>query len=555
MLKFLYDLCEEAKQLWKEKCFAIGILVTMLLSYGTLLIHPTVGIDDTAFKVYFVDGVAPAMGRWCLYIINKIIPLSYNPYFMELIGMISLFFSVTLWCVLLKKLFRDTIPYWGYTIFGCVILSSPILSEVVVYYLHNGIFTGYGITALAVMALLESVTVNEKNMAKRQIIFLILAVMFLTIAIGLYESFIIVFMVAVLMVYFVIRLLKIESYQVNMLGWSIKTVGILVGTMAFRTWIIKIIVSFFHLESQKEVLNYRGLYEFWGWFDGTRNIEEFIFVLKDFFVKYYLNAIVYVPIMIFVLAIGFIVIGSIIWGWKRRDGWIVAVAFGILFVPWIMPILEGSTTFYRSSQYIPIVSGFAVLLFVWSLNKIKCKLINRVLPIMILTILLYNQTYEMAKWLYLDSMKYEDTKQVLEEVSIYIRSNCDSQKPICIVGQYQVPDVYLQEGITPVWSKKYTIISNLVKGLDENLSKKYITDQGYVYYETLGLSFVRWGATAFYGFDREIIKFWKMHGIELTEDGNLEHYEYAREQMENIPSWPEQGSIIEMEDYIIVNFG
>ncbi len=82
------QLGKDLKFFWSTKCFAVGLPLIMLLSYITLLLNPTVGIDDTSFKVYYVDGVSPAMGRWCLYMINKVLPLDYNPYFVEAVGLL-----------------------------------------------------------------------------------------------------------------------------------------------------------------------------------------------------------------------------------------------------------------------------------------------------------------------------------------------------------------------------------------------------------------------------------------------------------------------------------
>ena len=71
----------------------------MVLSYATLLHQPTVGIDDTAFDIYYEEGVSPAMGRWCLYLINKFFPLAYKPYFVEAIGLLLICLSERLWCL------------------------------------------------------------------------------------------------------------------------------------------------------------------------------------------------------------------------------------------------------------------------------------------------------------------------------------------------------------------------------------------------------------------------------------------------------------------------
>ncbi len=52
-----------------------------------------------------------------------------------------------------------------------------------------------------------------------------------------------------------------------------------------------------------------------------------------------------------------------------------------------------------------------------------------------------------------------------------------------------------------------------------------------------------------------MIRFWEMHGFSFQEDNDTQHYKAAEELMRDAPVWPAKGSILEMEDYIIVNFG
>ena len=61
---------------WKRKGFAYSLLLIAVLSFATQILNPTVGIDVTSFKIYFVDGVSPAVGRWCIFLLNKICPLA-----------------------------------------------------------------------------------------------------------------------------------------------------------------------------------------------------------------------------------------------------------------------------------------------------------------------------------------------------------------------------------------------------------------------------------------------------------------------------------------------
>lgn len=550
------EIGKELREYAGKKAYVVCLLLTMVLSYATLLHNPTVGIDDTSFDIYYEDGVSPAMGRWCLFLINKVFPLNYNPYFVEAAGLLMFCVSVTLWVLVLRRLLQDEVSEWVYTAFACVMLSSPIISEVVVWYVQDGIYLGYGATALAVLFTMEAMERDEKRKVHGKA--LCVAGFFLTVALGFYESFMIVYLVAVLMVFFLVHLRANRAYQDKATTWIACLVPMCVCALVLRSLLVKGMIVWFHLEEQTQVLNSRGLHEVLGWFDETRTLNDFVYVMKSFLVKYYINAVVYVSIIIFVLSIGVIVCLAIVWSVRKRDAWIGVAALGMLLVPWILPVLQGVATYYRSSQYIPLVTGFSVLLLGWQLQRCKAYKwygILRTLSVFLVLVLLYRQAYEMNKWLYVDAMKYENDKAVMESVALHILENCDAGKPICVIGDYQTPMGLQKAAYCPEWSRKYRLVQRLVNIVDKDLFEEYNTPQGYAFAETPRLSFIDWGSTAFYGFDRELIKFWKMHGYEFTEDGNLAHYEEARQLMENGPVWPMEGSIVELDEYIIVNFG
>lgn len=555
------EIIRDIKHFWSRRHYAIGIIVIMLLSYGTLLLNPTIGIDDTAFKVYFVDGVSPAVGRWCIFLINKIFPLAYNPFFVEAVGLLFFLLSVTLWCVVFYRLLGEN---WknapvAYTIFACVMVSSPMISELVVWYIHNGIFIAYGVTALALLLCMDAFRTNPAALhGKKRIFRLMESALALTVALGFYESFMIVFLMAVFMVFFVIRLTGCTDYDRKPKSWFKNILAVCILCTVFRTLVVKAITVIWDLEQQKLVLTPRGVEDIvgdlLGWFNGTRSFSEFTYILKDFLVKYYFNAIVYVPVMILVLAVIGLVGWGVIYTIRKKDGWILAAVGGILLVPWIMPILEGVATYYRASQYVPLLTAFAVLLTAWGIRNMKGKAIQYAALFMAF-LLLYRQGYEMNRWLYVDAMKYEDAKHTMNAVALRIQEECNTDKPVCVIGHYRVPETLIEGAYCPTWSKKYSIIKWLVQGLDEEIFAQYDTPQGYAVAETPRLSVVDWGATAFFGYDRELVKFWKMHGFSFAEDGNQAHYKEARELMKDGPVWPEKGSVMETEQYIIVNFG
>ena len=303
---------KDVKYFWNHKCFAVGIPFMMILSYITLLINPTVGIDDTSFQLYYVDGVSPAMGRWCLYLINKIIPLGYNPHYVEAVGLCFFCLSITLWCVVFFRMFGEQLHIIVYAIFGMVMLSSPMLSEVVIWYLQDGIYLGYGFTALAVLYAMASF---QWGLKKRMGGILGASLMLVT-ALGFYEAFMIVFLMAMVMNFMLIRVLDKDNYSRKVWDWLLNLAVVCVCAMIFRTIIVSGITAIDHLQEQAEVLESRGLGDIagllTGWFDGSRSTGEFWFVLKDFFVKYYIHAIVYTPVMILVLAVGVLGVWSIL---------------------------------------------------------------------------------------------------------------------------------------------------------------------------------------------------------------------------------------------------
>ena len=548
---------EDLLYFWKKKSFTTAFVLMTVLTFATQLMEPTIGIDDTSFKLYFVDGVAPAVGRWCIYLINKILPLEYNPYFVELFGIILLMISVSLWCVVFRRIFQEKVSFWGYIAFACVMISCPIQAELEVWYLQNGSHIAYGITAVAVLLTLQSLEKNQtfKNDRWKYVRLILGSSVLLTIANGCYESFMIVYVIGVLLAYLAILISNTEKYSNNILRWMKNGFIVVSVSIMLRSIIVFGITVFYHLEDQKNVLQVKGvgyiIQQLLNTNGENGGIKQ---LLKEYIVKYYLNGIAYVPVMILALGMFVVVLIGIGYAIARKNWRILVVTLGVVITPVLLCLAEGQVSFYRSAQYTGVVTAFAVLLLFWVFRK-NHSCIFRYAGYVCLFVLLYRQGYEMNHWMYVDAMKYRDDKRVMDSVALYIQENLDDSLPICVIGEYEndkslLEGVYLQN-----WSKKYQILEMLVNAIDPEIFQKYNTPYGYAAAETPQLSMIKWGATAFYGFDRELISFWKMHGFTFTEDGNLNHYEEAKTIMKNAPVWPEKGSVVQMDDYIIVNFG
>lgn len=58
--------------LCKNKVYLLPLVLTAVLAYGFMVTHPAVGIDDTPYAYYFQEGLAAIVGRWVLYLLNKV---------------------------------------------------------------------------------------------------------------------------------------------------------------------------------------------------------------------------------------------------------------------------------------------------------------------------------------------------------------------------------------------------------------------------------------------------------------------------------------------------
>ena len=77
----------------------------------------------------------------------------FSPFIVDFLGVSFLVLSSVVLCAVFRKLSGNKIPLWALTGFSCSMISYPLIGEVFVYYLHNGIGLAYLLTALATAVL------------------------------------------------------------------------------------------------------------------------------------------------------------------------------------------------------------------------------------------------------------------------------------------------------------------------------------------------------------------------------------------------------------------
>lgn len=554
-------LLTDVKSFFQCKLYLVILALIAACAYGFAIAHPAIGMDDTAVSLYFEEGLALSYtNRWSLFILNKVFRIgTFMPWIVELASILILILSVTMWCVLWKRICGPMaeLPLWTYVFVAGVFLSCPLISEVYTFYLHNGVCIGYGVTAGAALCLLNSL---ERGAAKRRrMMQLVFSSVLLTIALGLYESFVIVYMMGAVMGFFLLRRLYgkkggASRYESGLPHWMGNGFFSVVLGVSLRFAVLAFLKAVCHLERLEA---YGVLYQsFFG--ELFRAEGEFTMLLKRFFMKYYVHAICYLPIAVLAGALLLIVIYSLCLGIRKRDLALPLCGAAIVLLPVFMSIVEGLATRYRSAQYVPLAGAFGALLIL-----IELKLHNpykwlSAIGCILMGILIYNQCADMNRWFYLDYLKYQNAREVMDQVAYDLEKEHDATKPIVFRGGYQVPYEIARDAYVDFSSPEYRWICVLTDWLDPSLKEKFyaVDGRGYAFAETPVISMLQWGVTAFDGTCGQLIEFWRMHGHDSfrceTDLDKIEDAERIRTE-KDMPAYPRDGYIMECQEYIIVN--
>ena len=177
------------------------LLLTAGCAYGYKVTNVTIGIDDTPSLYYFEEGLIAIVGRWVLFLLNKVISLAeFAPFVTDFAAVLLLTAAAIVWSALFYSVFGEKIPMTGYAYFAAVFVSCPLISEVFTYFLHNGIAIGYLSCAVSLCCMREwqlSIRKQRKGSGLGEkpdcpaVTKLAAAAVFLWIAMGCYESFMI----------------------------------------------------------------------------------------------------------------------------------------------------------------------------------------------------------------------------------------------------------------------------------------------------------------------------------------------------------------------------
>ncbi len=552
---------EESLLLLKQPSFWAPLLITLLCSYGFFVTHFAVGIDDTAMERYFVEGLAPARGRWVIFLVNKVIPLMYiTPFLTDFLGVLFLAAFSVLFCGLWKLISAGRMKTWMLAIVACLIVSSPITSEVFVYYLHNGVGIGYILTLIAVFYTYECLFAD----GKKQALYILLSAGYLTVAIGLYESFEVAFAILAAGV-----LLLLMWYGKERLGWKqfwlffIRIALVMCIAMLLRILIVNGIIALWNLEKGQT----RSLYLGWLFKVGAgatiRSYLQYILLLFG------LNGIFYVGVRFYVFAVLTLLIVFVAGSIRKKDGRMLLTILFITFMPWTLVVVSGNVPLYRSCQYIPVMVGMAGGVLLQLLgdrtyrlaqevsSSVKTRLAGtlQIIVVILLGMMIYTQSFDSNRWYYLDHLKYLDDVKTCDSIYTALKAGYNLDKPVVFVGMRENPTEVTRQTQAAYDSSSYELFAWFAdKWIDSSILEPYQNDEGYKYGQSAASSTLAWALSSFGDGDVELHNFMKLIGYDLVQ-GDVDTVRAAVQKASEVqmPAWPLEGSILETDDSIIVN--
>ena len=555
------------------------LLLTAVCAYGYKVTNVTIGIDDTPSLYYFEEGLIAIVGRWVLFLLNKVISLAeFAPFVTDFAAVLLLIAAAIVWSALFYSVFGEKIPMTGYAYFAAVFVSCPLISEVFTYFLHNGIAIGYLSCAVSLCCMREwqnSMRKPRKGSGLwekpdcRTVTKLVATAVFLWIAMGCYESFMILWLAGLLLLLLSerIRLGTERTARTGERGvFGTLAGGALAALVAvlLRSLMIVVLTKAFHLEYLRGEAVQRSVTEMLGWMVQPGAFGELIMILKRTFVLYGVFAYAYLPIRIFVLSAVVITVVTLVRVIRGRDLWALILLPAAYLAAFSLLFIEGKATLYRSAQFLPIFCGYGALLFAYIIYEFtgspgrgvhrRLCLGTRGIAVAVLAVITWNQCMDMTKWFYIDRQKYDAAVKTVDQIALDLERDFDTSKPVIFTGNYEIPYSIVKDAYVSYGDSRYYKMKRLTDLIDPDLLDKYNRgSKGVWVAQTPALSVIDWGRYAFDS-DAELVRFFEMHGHRLVACGDVDRYAEAEEESLNLPEYPQDGYIVDKGDYIIVHF-
>lgn len=458
--------------------------------------------------------------------------MEFSPFFADFLAVLFLIIAAIAFCIAFRNITNDKLNKVAYTIFSCLFVSYPLISEIFVY-------TPASLTiALCYFGIAVSANLLCKYLDSKKVRYWVYTAIILTLCIKSYESFASVYLCVVFIIFILDYLYN--KKEVSLLKTIITIIELLIPliiAVTFGRIIAVMIVYIFNINEKnyaaKELIDLsQGIWH---------AIKEMnISIIDAFFIR----GFIYLPIAIFSLSVLCSFIMGIVYSVRRKNITIFLLFLGTLFSLIALSIIQGKASPDRTCQVFAVFIAFTFMILAQSTIKSNLPKILKNAVIIFMFIIIFYQTKELHKTFYLNYIRYQAEKETITTIANELQKNYDTNKPIVFVGIYETPK-YITEALIDYENPlKYKVAS----AIKSKISKEPLN----VLPQTTIKSYLNWGLYAFGEPNTEIFKWLDMLGYNFNQ-GTLKMIQEARGKVDELKSYPEEGYILETENYIIVN--
>ena len=496
------------KFLKNNKWELIILFIVGFLAYSIKIFSYSVSIDTEALMTDPTGLLNSwiSIGRWGLVLVKKMFHfLPINIFLTNISSFIIFFISIAVWFFNFDKIYNKKNNRLAKLAFGLIVITAPILAEQYYFSLQSVE------VSLAFLLLALAVNFQEKWIKDNKIWAIFPTILFVTYAFGCYQAFIPLYISMCVFDYIYKYDGKIDFKLI------FKYLFIFIVSMILNFIIDKIFLSVYHLNRS----GYLDSQISWG-------TERKLVIITRIFKSIIGTFIGIGTHETIAYGIIFILMAIVINKKSLKDNkffYLVCLFFFSVF-PFATNIIKGSNEVVRARFSVVFVTGFA---FYYVLTNTDMKEIIRIAKITAVYAIVV-QTIVTFSLFYIGYKSYKEDVLVANKINKDLE-NYDTSKQIIFIGAYK--------NLT-----YYSFVSSLING------------------ETIGNSFFEQDAVTDYGCTYRALGLMKTLGIDgynpIPRNGADKIRKEIQQEIENkeieIKPYPKKGYIVELDDYIIVNF-
>lgn len=513
------------KKFFLNPLYIFPVLISTILCYAYYLTHETVTIDSLSSDRYY-HGLLVAQGRLTATIVENFLGFEHLPIVIEnIIGLICFILGATIFCIIFDraKPQKSILPY---TVFICLYITFPLMNE---YFMFKGsVLTTGGSILLVSFALYFALKI------KNFLLSILVSSVFIFFAYSWYESFILVYIGAVFLL--LILLADSEKSQKELFFNGFWLAPTLFLGFSLEEIISNAIIYICNIQPNNN--SSVGT----AWLSSSATLKSFFY---DFIYSFISKIFCYTPFTILSVFLIIALVLTVMQVKNTKKPILILFYLGLALTVFFLSIYRGTVSAYRTEQGIPFYIGAIALLLSSKIINLNGKKVLKAVVSMSLIVILTAQICSSNYWYHVNVLRDKEEKQVVCNIAKDLEKY-DKSKPVVFIGDYCLSN-NIEEKYTV---KKGSISGRIITFLSQKAQKPY----AYTTCQTAVNSYISWSIYSFSSANVELEKLFNVCGYDFKL-GTNEQFKEATKKYINIPSYDNNGYILDTGDYIVVKIG